>query len=132
MRVARSSAVSLRRPEAATTSRSGRSVGVTARTAMPGLSMIRSVASRSGGSFRKQRVAWAWGSRSTRRVRRPFFARPAATLTAVVVLPTPPLVLVTVMIMARLPSGGPCVRGPWIGGARAFGPVEVMTTNYRE
>src|SRR5690606_3909741 len=48
-------------------------------------------------------LALAWGSRSTRRIRR-LWARAAARLTAVVVFPTPPFWLITPMI------GNPVLR----------------------
>jgi hypothetical protein len=51
---------------------------------------------------RSQRVRGAWGSQSTARVRRPVPANPAARLTAVIVLPTPPLWLA----MARMTVTG--------------------------
>src|ERR1700685_2623332 len=45
-------------------------------------------------------VALAWGSRSMSRVRQPAWARQAARLTAVVVLPTPPFWLTMAIILA--------------------------------
>src|SRR4030065_957634 len=46
-------------------------------------------------------VAFAWGSRSTRRVRVSITAREAARLTAVVVFPTPPFWLATAMTRTK-------------------------------
>src|SRR5687767_14402927 len=46
-------------------------------------------------------VALPCGSRSARRVGRPARARPAARLTAVVVLPTPPFWLTTASVLRR-------------------------------
>ena len=52
-----------------------------------------------GTSFKKQRVAWAWGSRSTKRVGLFLSASIAERFTAVVVFPTPPLVFVIARII---------------------------------
>src|SRR3972149_4905154 len=46
-------------------------------------------------------VAFAWGSRSTRRVAFSITAREAARLTAVVVFPTPPFWLATAMTWTK-------------------------------
>src|SRR5688572_15033526 len=57
-------------------------------------------------------VRWAWGSRSTRRTRRPRSARAAPRLTVVVVLPTPPFWFMRAMV--RMGS----VLCPWSFVAR--------------
>jgi hypothetical protein len=83
-----------------TTSRFGTVDSNMARKAWEGRSMMKSLMLRSGSPSRTQRVACAWGSRSTSRVWRPRLARDVARFMAVVVLPTPPLLLVIANIMS--------------------------------
>ena len=53
-----------------------------------------------------EKLAEPWGSRSTTRTVRPVPAKAAARLTAVVVLPTPPLTLTNERIICSTPCGG--------------------------
>src|SRR5258708_14713727 len=64
------------------------------------------------------REVCAWGSRSTRHTRRPSRARPAARLTLVVVLPTPPFWFITAILrigFLSLENGGAVYAGKEIG-----------------
>lgn len=63
------------------------------------------------GSNPSPSVAWACGSKSMSNVEWPARASPAARLTAVVVLPTPPFWLMRAMVFMREPPAvRPCSR----------------------